>query len=349
MIRFAFIFTILLLTLMPGLAGAEDTAPADEASAAEAAALPDPAADLVVARVSGELITETQVLDTINELSRQENLTIEQSKQRNSLLFDRALESLITVSLMKTRAREMNIVIDESDVEAQLRQTSQRYPSPEAFLKALTDQGLTEADLRNTLRESIRMQIAVDEISKNAATVTEAEIEKFYAENPDNFALPERVRMAHILLHIPPGATPAQKEEIRKKLESIRIEIEADIITFVDAAAKYSQDENTAAKGGDMGFVSRGNLPKPFADALFNAKPGRVSPAMESQSGYHVLMALESRQAEHATLEEVKPSLRQALEENAKLSARQKFVDELKSKATIEYFMTSEEFAKRNR
>lgn len=349
MIRSVFIFTILFLTLMPGVTGAQEIAHPDEALDAAEAAVPDPAADLVVVRVSGDPITESQVLDTINEMAKQENFTIEQSKQRNSLLFDRAVESLVTLSLMKTRVREMNIAVDDTDVEAQIQPAVQHFPSPEAFLKALADQGMTEIDLRNRIRENIRMQKVVDEASQNAAMITEAEIEQFYSDNPERFALPERVRAAHILFQIPQGATAAQKEEIRKKLEGVRVEIEADIITFADAAAKYSHDESTATNGGDMGFLSRGNLPKSFADALFNAKPGRVSPAMESQSGYHIFLALELRPAEQSTLEEAKPALRQALEENAKLSARQKFVDELKSRATIEYFMTGEEFAERNR
>jgi parvulin-like peptidyl-prolyl isomerase len=336
--RSVFIFTILLLTLIPCPAGAEEIAPSGDAPMT---------ADLVVIRVAGDPITEKQVLDAINEIARQENLPIEQSKQRYSMFFDRAVENLITVSLIKTRMREMDIVVDDADVEAQLQQTAQRFPSPEAFRKALADQGLTEAGLRKNIADSIRMQKAVDEALKYVAPVTDADIEKFYAGNPEKFALPERARMAHIVLQIPPEATTAQKEEIRKRLEGIRVDIEAEIITFADAAAKYSQDANTAAKGGEMGIVSRGNLPKNFADALFNSKPGAVTPAMESQAGYHILKALELMPAGQAALEEVKTTLRQSLEQDAKQPAMQKHIDQLKSKTTIEYFMTAEEFDKR--
>jgi peptidyl-prolyl cis-trans isomerase C len=344
MIRSAFIFTILLLTLMFSTAVAEEAVPPNEAAETVS---PEPAGDLVAARVSGDPITEKQILDIINEMAKQENMTLEQSQQRNSLLFDRAVENLITLSLMKARMREIDIAADDADVEAQIKQTAQRFPSPEAFQKALADQGLTEAGLRNSIMENIRMQKVADEASKDAAPVTEGEIEKFYADNPDSFALPERARAAHILLQIPPGATAAQKEEIRKRLEGIRVDIAAEIITFADAAAKYSQDAATAANGGEMGFLTRDSLPKSFADALFNTKPGTVSPAMESQSGYHILKALELRPAGQSTLEEIRSALRQSLEENAKQSARQKYVENLKSKAVIEYFMTAEEFVRR--
>ena len=343
MIRSAFIFTILLLMFMPAAVMAEEnTQLGDNPETAESAV------DFVVARVSGDPITEKQVLTVINELAKRENLTIEQSRQRNSMFFDRAVESLVTTSLLKARMNEKNISVDDAVIEEHLRQTAQRFPSQEAFHKALADQGLTESSLRNSIIETIRMQNVIDETSSKATQVTETDIEKFYNDNPDKFTVPDRVRLAHILLQIPAGATAAQKEEIRKKLESVRVDIVAEIITFNDAAAKYSQDEKTAGNGGDMGLTSRDKMPKAFGDVVFNTKPGMVSQAMESQAGYHILKVLELIPAGSATLEEARASIKQYLEENSKQFARQKFVEELKSKATIEYFMTSEEFDKRN-
>ena len=349
MIRSMFILSILIFTHMTGVTVSQETTQPAKAPEAGKNVSPESAADLVVARVSGVPITEKDVLVTINEIARRENMTLEQSQQRNSMLFDRAVDNLINISLLRTRTREMNITISDAEVNAQLQQAAQRFSTPEAFKKALADQGVTEADLRKNISESMLVQKVVEEASRGAAPVTEAVIEKFYADNPERFALPERVRMAHILLQIPPNATAAQKEEIRKKLEGIRVEIAAEIITFAEAAEKYSQDANTAEKGGEMGVVSRDNLPKPFADAVFKAKPGMVSVPLESQSGYHVLKVLDLMPAGQAALEDVKNTLRQALEQNAQQSARQKFIEELRSKASIEYFMTSEEFAKRRK
>ena len=349
MIRSAFILTILSLTLLYGATMAQETAPIGKTvDTVEETVSQDPAADLVVVRVSGNPITEKQVIDIINELARQENLTLDQSRQRYSLFFDRAIETLITHSLMRARMSDAGIVVDEAEINAQVQQTAQRFATPEAFQKALADQGLTEAGLRNSLRDNLRMQKVIEEASKGTVQITDSDVEKFYANNPDTFTVTERAHVAHILFKIPPDATAAQKEEIRKRLESIRVDIEAEIITFADAAAKYSQDESTAAIGGDMGFVTRDNLPKPFANAVFNTRMGAVTPALESQAGYHILKALDLRPAGHVTLEEVRTALKQSLEQDAIQSARQKYVEGLKSNATIEFFMTAEEFARRH-
>ena len=279
----------------------------------------------------------------------QTNLTIEQSRQRNSMFFDAAIGNLITISLIKAQAHAMNIAVQDAEVDARLQQLAQIFPTPEDFRRSLAEQEMTEADLRNNLKESLLMQKVLDEASKDAVTVTDAMMEKFYADNPDRFDLQERAHAAHILLKIPPDATAAQKEEIRKRLERVRVEIAAEVITFAEAAAKYSQDENTASKGGDLGLMTRDAMSNHFANALFNTKPGTVSPALESQSGYHILKALELKPAERATLEEAKPALRQFLEQNARQSVLQKFVTELRNKATIEHFMTAEEFDRRRR
>jgi len=361
MIRFAFVAMISFLLLLPGAAAepdktgaaaAAEAAPAStEGSAAETepAPEPEPETDLVVARVSGVLITEKQVLEAIDEIARQRgNMPLERLQQRNSLFFNDAIDSLVTLSLLKAQVAEQGVAASDAEIDAQVKQMAGRFASPEEFQKALEAQGMTEADLRKNIQGAVALQKVIDGATKGLPPATDAEVEKFYAAHPDKFALPERARVAHILLEIPQGATASQKAELQKKLEAIRFEIEAETVTFADAAAKYSQDEKTAAKGGDMGVIARARLPKPFADALFSTRPGTVSPVLESQSGYHIVKALEIKPAGQATLEEAKPAILQLLGQEAKQTARNRFVAALKDKAVIETFMDAEEFAKRH-
>ncbi|MDR1727556.1 MAG: peptidylprolyl isomerase [Acidobacteriota bacterium] len=349
MIRFAAVVTILLSLLTPGAmpaAVAQEPAP-DPAQAPASGAMPE--TDLVVARVSGVPITEKQVLDVIAEIARQQgDLPLDRLQQRNALFFNDAIDNLVTLTLLREHAKEQAVVVTDAEVAAQVKQMAGRFASQEEFQKALAAQGMTEADLGRNIRGTISLQKVIDGATKDAPPVTDADVERFYAANPDKFALPERVHAAHILLQIPQGATPAQKAELQKELERIRFDIEAEAVTFADAAAKHSQDKATAAKGGDMGLLSRPNLPKPFADALFNAKPGTLSPVLESQAGYHIVKALEVKPAGTATLEESKPAIRQLLEQEAKQTARRRFVAALKDKAKVEAFMDAEEFAKRH-
>jgi hypothetical protein len=90
----------------------------------------------------------------------------------------------------------------------------------------------------------------------------------------------------HILLLVPQGATPAVKDSIRKRIEGIRAQVTA--ANFADMARRYSQD-NSAAKGGDLGIFPRGLMVKPFSDAVAALKPGEISPVVETQFGYHIV------------------------------------------------------------
>ena len=90
----------------------------------------------------------------------------------------------------------------------------------------------------------------------------------------------------HILLMFPQNPSPAVKDSVRKKAESIRVQLTP--ANFADMAKKYSGD-NTAQKGGDLGVFPLNIMVKPFGDALAKLKPGEISPLVETQFGYHII------------------------------------------------------------
>lgn len=304
--------------------------------------------DLVVARVSGDPITEKQVLSTIDLLAGQTILTPEQSKQRNTYLFQGALENLITASLLKEEAKKRNISVDKTKVDQQVQRVSSQYPSQQAFQKALEKQGGSEAELRKIIEESLMMQQLLNEAVKDVLPPSEADVVKFYNDNPDKFPVPEKVHAAHILLKVGKDTPAEQKEEIRKKLEDVRAKIESKEITFADAAAKYSQDPASSQKGGDLGFFARGQMVPAFDQAAFSLNPGSLSPVIETQFGYHIIQVIEREAARKATLDESRTAIEEHLDRVNKQQVAKKFVDGLKANARIETFMTAEEFGKRH-
>ena len=90
----------------------------------------------------------------------------------------------------------------------------------------------------------------------------------------------------HILFLVPKGTSPAAKDSIRKKAESVRAQVTA--ANFTDMAKKYS-DDNSKAQGGELGVFPRSMMVKPFGDAVAALKPGQISPLVESEFGYHII------------------------------------------------------------
>ncbi len=309
---------------------------------------PETRSDLVVVRVSGEPITETQVLSAIDQLARQKPLPPDRLNERNKLLFKDALDGLIVLALLRNQIRQQNIIADSDKIDQEIRQISQQFPSQADFQKALQSQGVTQAELRKSIADRMEIQQLMDSATKEVPAPTDEEIRKFYEENPDKFVRSEQVRASHILLRVDPKSSPEQKAEIKKKLEAIRSDIESKAISFKDAAAKYSEDPSNAKSGGDLGFFARGVMVKPFEEAAFSTKPGTLSPVVETQFGYHIIQVAEYKPAGLMSLEEAKASIKTYLHQLAKQKVFQKYLDELRSKAHIETFMTQEEFAKRH-
>lgn len=348
MIRRSVVLIAIFLTFLP-LTGStrgvrQDTKKADATQSASS--------DSLVVKVLGESITEKQVLEAINQIviqrARDRQITQEQIEQKDTLFYKDALDTLVGTILMKNEAKEKNLVADKAKVDETFQSMKAQYPNEEEFKKALDAQGLKEADLRYTIETNLLCQQILDTLAKDLPPPTDAKIQKFYDENPKYFEGPEQVHAAHIFLRVDQKATPEQKAEIRKKVETIRADIESKKITFAEAAIKNSEDKANASNGGDLGMVRRGDMLKPIEDVVFGAKPGTLSPVIETQYGYHLVNIIEVRPAGKVPLETVKPKVVTYLQHRALQAATTKYIDDLKVKYKVEVVMSDDEWNKRH-
>ncbi len=349
--NFRILFCALCLCFVGAIAAAQEkTTPAIKQTTPPAPA-PPPApntGDPVVARVLGEPITEKEVLGVINQIASQQPISADQMQNRNTLFYKEALENLVSQTLLKHEGQEMKIDVDPGKVDEQYKGLASRFPNEEQFRQAIQKQGFTDADVRRTIRDSLMLQQVIADTVKDVPAPTEPEMKKFYDENPKYFEQPEQVHAAHILLRVDPKATPEQKAEIRKKIEALRSDIENKKITFTDAAKQNSQDPGSAPKGGDLGFFGRDQMVKPFADAAFTAKPGTLSPVVETQFGYHLIQVIETRPPGKKDYESSKKDIAAFLDRKAKEQALQKHIEALKAKSPVEKLMTDDEWNRRN-
>jgi len=304
--------------------------------------------DLVVLKVQGEPISEKSVLSAIQQISGQKIVPQNPEQSRSVLLFQGAVDNLIISSVLKREAKQQNIIADKAKVDQQMQAFEKQFPTREEFMKALASQKVTEAELRKSVEENQSVQQLLDQAVKDAPEATEDEVLKFYENNTKALTRSERVHAAHILLMVNKDATPEQKTEIKKKIETIRADIEAGKINFEEAAAKFSEDKGNASKGGDLGYFTRGRMVKPFEDAAFAGQPGSLTPVVETSFGYHIIRVIDHKPTDVMPLEEARPKIKQLLDQTNQRKVGQQYVNALKAKATLETFMTAEEFLKRH-
>ena len=144
-----------------------------------------------------------------------------------------------------------------------------------------------------------------------SAQPTEADIKKFYDDNPTHFRTEAQVRVSHIFIAAPGSASAADKAAAKTKAEQLLADVKAHPDQFAQIAQKSSQDAPSAAKGGDLGFITRGSTAggKAFDDAAFALKQGDVSGVVQSDLGFHILKATEVKPAAVKPFADVKDQI----------------------------------------
>jgi peptidyl-prolyl cis-trans isomerase D len=142
--------------------------------------------------------------------------------------------------------------------------------------------------------------------------ISDAELRRQYQSNLDKFRVAERAQARHILL-----MTDDKKNndaEVKAKAEGILKQLRAGA-DFAEIAKKVSEDPGSGSKGGDLGWVTRGQMVKPFEEAVFSQKPGVIGDLVKTQYGYHIVQVTERENAHVQPFEEVKPEIEKALKQ----------------------------------
>lgn len=181
---------------------------------------------------------------------------------------------------------------------------------------------LSDADLQSYYAENaeryreperVRVQLAEYRPQDFTAQVApgEAEVQVYYDAHRDEYAKPEEVHARHILFRLAPDAGEAEKAAAREKAEAVLVTAKGGA-DFAALAQQHSQDA-TAERGGDLGSFGRGVMAPPFEAAAFALAPGQVSEIVETQFGLHIIKLEDKTPASQQPLEEVKGSIIEAL------------------------------------
>ncbi len=139
-------------------------------------------------------------------------------------------------------------------------------------------------------------------------TPPDKEIESYYKRNAKTrFNHPDQAHAQHILIAVPAGATDKEKAAAKTKALDVLKQAQSGG-DFAKLAAKYSDDPSNKLEGGDLGTFGRGQMVKPFEDAVFAMKPGQIA-MVETRFGFHVVKLEEFKPAHTDTLAEAKPKI----------------------------------------
>ncbi|HEX8153404.1 MAG TPA: peptidyl-prolyl cis-trans isomerase [Thermoanaerobaculia bacterium] len=152
-------------------------------------------------------------------------------------------------------------------------------------------------------RDQMRREQLIANLAAEMPEPSEPEVRAYYDQHVADFRSDEEVRVRQILVH-----DETLANEIVAKLKG-----GADFGTL---SAEHSSAPN-AKRGGEIGFVSRGELPKMFENEIFRLQPGQVSDVIRTDSTFHVFRVDERRAAGQVDLQTAAPVIRQRIQEDA--------------------------------
>lgn len=158
--------------------------------------------------------------------------------------------------------------------------------------------------------------------------VADADVEKYYTEHPAEFETPPQVQVSHILARVgETGGSEAEDKARAKAAEALaRVRRGED---FAKVAREVSEDTASASKGGDLGWVSKGEMVPQFEQAAFALKKGELSAEpVRTPFGFHAIKVFDRRDGARKPLKEAAQLIRerlaaQAAEQTAKARAEE--------------------------
>lgn len=321
-----------LMLIIAGLAGACQSKPAAPPVSADAWAV-----------VNGREITRADVEKAYRRNTQTPQAPSEEEAAAAKL---EVLDNLIIQDLLLAKARELKIELPDSELDAAYLEARKNIPD-DRFAEEMAKRNLTPADMREGLRQDLWVQKLLEREVSSKVTVTDQDVTAFFNANRAQFNRTEDayriaqivitpVRDARLANRTGNDATTPQEAATKSQIVMARLKSGA---RFEDVAADFSEDPESAPRGGDLGFVTLSQLqqaPQPLRDAVLKSTPGTAR-LLSAGGAYTVVLVVGKDPAgqKDPSMPPVKESITQALRSRREQLLRTAYLSTVRSEATI--------------
>ena len=215
---------------------------------------------------------------------------------------------LAVVSVAADKLKE-GVVVSDAEVATHFESNKDKYRIPE--------------------KRKIKYALIDLQAIRQRTNVSAQDVQRYYDDNQQQYATPEQVRASHILLK-----TEGKDDAVVKKQADDLLAKVKGGADFAALATKFSEDEVSAAKGGDLDFFGRGAMVKEFDDVAFTLKPGETSDVVKTQFGYHIIRVMEKKPAATRSLDESRVQIEEILKSERAQKEAERISNELAGKLT---------------
>lgn len=230
---------------------------------------------------------------------------------------------LIDNEIMLQKAEKLGLLATDADVDAKVNEMKSPF-TQEDFQKQLAARKMSIDDLKGQIRRELSIEKLFNKEIRSLINITDQDIKDYFNANKANFNLPEpQVHLAQIL--VTPANDPAVRNLKNDKAKS-EAQAQAKIIMieqrlkggedFGALATNFSEDPQTAANGGDLGFMGESTLDKANPELrklIMSLQAGAVSNVIKTQEGFRILKVISKEPAGQRDLND--PRVQQGIRE----------------------------------
>jgi peptidyl-prolyl cis-trans isomerase SurA len=281
--------------------------------------------DRIVAVVNSDIITLSELDNMAKAMEAQSGMA--PSGHLSKRVQRKMLQALIDRKLAQEEAKRRGITVTPKEVDETLKrfEAHNNIPNDAALAKMLASQGLSLQEFKKQIKEQLMQDRLIAVTVRNKVVVTDAQVRRVYNERFKTGGT--EVHIVDLKLPFPPGATEAQKDEVKQKAEAIISAVKQGV-PFAQAAGKFSLNPT------DVGFVAKSDLDPRLAAFLDKLQPKEVGPIM-TPVGLQLIQVVGHRSGEGKSFKEVAPQIRNMLMHQAMQKEFAKWVKTLRDKAHI--------------
>jgi peptidyl-prolyl cis-trans isomerase SurA len=311
---------VLLVTLLAGLAASPLPSRAEAAKSE--------VIERTVAVVNGDPLLLSELRSRAAPfLARLMRAPETQRMQLMQQLYGELLTQLIDERLLEQDARKLNITITAADIDRAVENVARQsgLKEPE-FWDAVATQGFTRDQYRTDVRRQLLRLKVINQKVRARINVTEDDVRRKYDNALRVARKSASFRVAHVFLSADTESV-TNLAQVRGEADALRKKLTVD--NFPDAMTEHG--------GGELGWVSQGDLPAALADALLGLEPGTISEPVRGPAGLHIFLLRERKEGESSmgSYEQVKGDLYRQMVDEAMGKQEATYLGELRKRSLI--------------
>jgi peptidyl-prolyl cis-trans isomerase SurA len=307
------------------------------------ALLPAPAAAVdtlntlnkIVLRVNDQVATlhdyQARREEAVKEVMRREGDAAERMRQLaqiGEMVFRNMFEEL----LLNSRADQLGIEVTEQQIAAAEVQMRENFgiKTDQEFAAALAQSGLTEDELKQQLRRTLRQRDVMGKELQSRIKVKEEDLRRYYRDHQDQFHVPEQVQLREVVVleegGLPPEGQAQAASDIRQQVAAGK--------SLADAVASYAAKGQTS-KVVDFAWVTPADLDKALEAAVAQLPTGKLSEPVKARGGLHLLQVTDRRPAHVQAFQEVQAAIQSHEQERLYQQEAVKYLAELEKRSIV--------------